>query len=81
MRQFIATILALQITSCATIEVYQIDRHSIMEEEAAGEWPSFDKKYLKSSQAKGAQFFPKEPDSKRKQRVFTVLKGEFVEAN
>lgn len=79
MKNLMMILFGLHLTSCATIEIYQIDRHSIMEDEASGEWPALDKKFFKTSQAKGAQFFPKEENSKRKQKVFTVLNGEFVD--
>ena len=63
---------------CATIEVYQVGRQTVMEEEAQGKWPQFDKKFAPKVINKQAQFFPKVSDSKRKKRVFSVLNGSMV---
>lgn len=79
MRPMLCTFLLFGfLTGCATIEVYQVGRQTIMEEEAQGEWPEFEKEFAKKTLRKQAEFFPKEPQSKRKDRVFSVLSGEHI---
>lgn len=55
-----------------------IDRHTLMEEEAAGEWPNFERELLDKSTQMGPTAFRKvEPTSKEK-RLYNVLNGEPV---
>jgi hypothetical protein len=63
--------------SC-TAKVYVQDRHTIMEEEAAGEWPQFEKELLTKSAEKGPTPFEKTRTSARKKRLYNVLNGEMV---
>jgi hypothetical protein len=53
-----------------------IDAHTIMESEASGEWPELEKRFLEQQIKAGPVFFPKEGESARKKRVFTILNGD-----
>ena len=77
-QKLISILAILSFSSCATIEVYQVGRQTIMEEEAQGEWPRFEEKWAKKKVLKQAQFFPDELDSKRKKKVLSFLNGEFI---
>lgn len=55
-----------------------IDRHTVMESEAAGEWPELEKRFQDKALSEGPTAFPKEPQSKRKQRVYRVLNGDLT---
>lgn len=70
-------LISALITSCVP-DVYIIDRHTVMEEEAAGDWPEFDKIFYQNVKTAGPTGFPEEPETKRKKRVKTVLNGELT---
>jgi hypothetical protein len=70
-------VLGLASTAC-TPRIYVIDRHTIMEDEAAGEWPKFEKELLDKSAATGPTPFPKTASGPGEQRVYNVLNGEMV---
>ena len=65
-------------TACVSIpDVYLIDRHTIMESEASGEWPQLEERFRKQALSKGPVNMAIDPSSKRKERAFQVLNGEF----
>jgi hypothetical protein len=59
-------------------KIYLHDRHTIMEEESAGEWPDFEKELLKSATQKSPTAFQKTELSNQKKRLFNVLNGELL---
>ena len=67
----------LSLTACSP-KIYVIDRHTIMEEEAAGEWPEFEKELLNRSQAQGPTPFAEIADGAEKSRLYNVLNSEMV---
>jgi len=69
--------LFLLFTGCAP-KIYVIDRQTVFEEEAAGQWPQFDQEILSKSKATGPTPFPKTPVNARKQRLYNVLNGELL---
>ena len=73
----LSAILFLGFTAC-TPKVYVIDSHTVLEDEAAGEWPQFDKDRQAKSAEKGPVPFPKVPTSGAEERLFNVLNGEMV---
>jgi hypothetical protein len=68
---------ALYLSSCAP-QIYVVDRHTIMEEEAAGEWPDVEKEWMGQAKAQGPVRFPKTPESEKKKRLYNTLNGELV---
>jgi hypothetical protein len=65
----------LSLTACAP-KIYVIDRHTIMEQEAAGEWPALEDEFTKKGTQKGATFFKEDLDNPAKKRALNVLNGE-----
>ncbi len=57
-----------------SVEVVLIDRHTVMESEAAGEWPQVEKRLHLN---KGPIPLHDVNDSKREDRAFKILNGEF----
>ena len=69
---FAASILWL----CAcTPKLYVVDRQTVLEEEAAGRWPQFEKELLEKSKAQGPTPFSKTPVTARRARLYNVLNG------
>ncbi|MBP9709280.1 MAG: hypothetical protein KBD78_16720 [Oligoflexales bacterium] len=67
------------VTSCAP-NLYFVDRHTVMEVEAAGEWPELDQQIIKQNKAKGVTYYDKDQDTRRKKRIFNSLHGEAISA-
>ena len=74
---FALTLCGIMFTACAP-KIYVIDRHTIMEKEAAGEWPSLEKRLLEKSKKKGPSFFQKDQGNRSKKRLLNVLNGELA---
>ena len=77
--KFVWTLFAVIIcSSCITVKAPPlIDRSTVMESEASGQWPKFEENFLKKGQYSGPLPFPKEETSKRKRRVYSILNGDF----
>lgn len=68
----------ISLPGCVSLpDVYLIDRQTVMEAEASGEWPKLDERFRKEVPLKGPTPLAKEPSSKRRDRAFRVLNGEF----
>lgn len=65
------------VVGCAP-KIYVIDRQTILEEEAAGEWPQFEKDLITKSRAEGPTPFSKVPVNASRARLYNVLNGELV---
>jgi hypothetical protein len=80
----ISRISALLITSvalsaCVSLpDVYLIDRHTVMETEASGEWPEVDQRFRQQAIKAGPTALEADPDSPRKVRSLEVLNSEFA---
>lgn len=57
-------------------KVYLIDRQTVLEEEAAGEWPEFEKELATKSKSEGPIPFPKTEVSAKNSRLYNILNGE-----
>ncbi len=77
MAMVLLVFLAWGLAGC-TPNIYFIDRHTIMEEEASGEWPQVEREFGSKTPKKGVTFFTKEPMNEKKQAVYRVLNGEYV---
>jgi hypothetical protein len=64
--------LALMGAACS-IKVYRVDQQTVLEDEAAGEWPEFEKEILGKTQASTPTPFPTIGVSERKARLYNVL--------
>ena len=59
-------------------KVYLIDRQTVLEDEAAGEWPDFEKELIEKLKAQGPTPFVKTENSIKKERLYQVLNGELT---
>jgi len=72
----IFSLLGLFFTACATPQIYIIDRQTVMEAEAGGEWPEAETQMTKVSQKAGPTFFAKTLDKNKNRKLQNVLNGE-----
>lgn len=78
MRRPLVLILPLFFALGACVpDVYLVDRHTVMEMEASGDWPQLDKVFYEHVQTAGPVPFINDPESARKKRVKNMLNGEF----
>lgn len=73
----LALLAAMAFSSC-TAKIYVQDRHTIMEEEAAGEWPDFEREIVDKSKEEGPTALQKTDISEKKKRLYNVLNGEMT---
>jgi hypothetical protein len=66
---------SLSLSGCAA-KVYMLDRQTVLEEEAAGEWPDMESRLKKQAKVSGATPFPAVEQSAAKKRRYSVLNGE-----
>ena len=80
MKQFWLMACAMGMTSaCVSVEgPTLVDRHTVMEQEAAGEWPKLEQEFYDKAVRSGPVPLPRDADSKRKQRVYRILNGDLV---
>lgn len=64
--------LAIASVGCS-IKLYKVDQQTVLEDEAAGEWPEFEKEILSKAQSGVPTPFPTVAASARKARLFNVL--------
>jgi hypothetical protein len=70
--------LVISLSACVNLpNVYLIDRHTVMEEEASGEWPELEARFRQQAVKSGPTDLAEEPLERRKDRAFRVLNGEF----
>ncbi|NOR51087.1 MAG: hypothetical protein GQ470_00565 [Gammaproteobacteria bacterium] len=77
-------IAALLITGCGSLpipDVYIIDHHTVMEEEASGEWPRLEQRFHDLAVTPGPVDLEKEGNSRRRDRAFSVLNGEMTSSD
>lgn len=74
---FLFSGLLLSTTGCSP-KFYIIDRHTLMEDEAAGEWPEYEKEFLKNAPQSGPTAFQKVEQSAKKKRLYNTLHGEWA---
>ncbi len=71
-------ILSAVVFSACVPKIYVIDRQTVLESEAAGEWPMFEKDVLGLSKAPGPTALSHTPASAGRQRLYNVLNGELA---
>jgi len=78
MKKIMIAIGVLSLSACVSLpDVYLVDRHTVMESEASGEWPELEQRFKKQSLSKGPVNLAKEPSERRRDRAFNMLNGEF----
>jgi hypothetical protein len=65
----------MSLAGCAA-KVYMLDRQTVLEEEAAGEWPEMEARLKKQAKVSGATPFPSVEQSDAKKRRYSILTGE-----
>lgn len=58
--------------------VYVIDRHTVLEEEASGDWPELESYFLKRDLKPGPTFLEKTRSDRKRERIWHVLNGELA---
>ena len=64
-----------------TPKIYVVDRQTVLEDEAAGEWPQFEKDLLPKSAARSPAPFSKTKTTAHKAKLYNILNGELVSEN
>ena len=75
---WLALVLALGALPACTPKIYVIDRQTVLEEEAAGHWPQFEKDVVTKAKAEGPTPFLKTPFNARREKLLNVLNGELA---
>lgn len=65
-------LLPLTMTACAP-SIYVLDRPTILQEEASGNWVDYEKQLLSKSMEKGASFLPE--GQRKEKRAYLFLEG------
>ncbi|MDX1810808.1 MAG: hypothetical protein R3240_02600, partial [Gammaproteobacteria bacterium] len=67
MKTLVILLVSLFSAACVSVpDVYIIDRHTVMEADAAGEWPELEKRFLDKSLSKGPEDLRVDPNQNRK---------------
>ena len=69
------TVLIFLSVGCSP-KVYVIDNQTVLEEEAAGQWPQFEKQIIDKVKAKGATPISQVPPDAHRERLYNVMNGE-----
>ncbi len=68
----------LALAGCVALpDVYLVDRHTVMESEASGEWPEIEARLLERVR-RGPEELSSESDETRRRRALEVLNGSFT---
>ena len=78
MKCYLIPFVAFLLSVGCSPKIYMVDRQTVLEDEAAGEWPQFEKEILNKSNAKGPTAFQKPEETEKKRRLFNVLNGEMI---
>jgi hypothetical protein len=74
---FTFILISVSLAACSP-KFYLNDRQTVLEEEAAGEWPDFEKALLERSKATGPTPFVKTENSTKRNKLYQVLNGEMT---
>lgn len=78
MKKYYLWFVLLSLSACVSLpDIYLVDRHTVMEVEASGEWPELEQRFLSNSVNKGPVNLAKEPNEKRQDKAFNMLNSEF----
>ena len=68
-------LLAGLMTGCVS-DIYLIDRQTVLENEASGEWPELDKKFQDASLKPGPISLEKTRDTVERRQIFSMTHGD-----
>lgn len=74
-RLLIGALAAVSLFTACAPKIYVIDRQTVLEDEAAGHWPEFDKEVVNGAKAAGPTPFPKVPPNARRNKLYSILSG------
>ncbi len=77
MKRLLLVTVGLLFSACAP-KIYVIDRQTVLEEEAAGDWPQFEKDVIERAKKQGPTPLSKVPENARRKRLYSVLHGELT---
>ena len=78
MKLLMVAFVLVSLSACVSLpDVYLIDRHTVMEEEASGEWPELESRFRQQAVKSGPTNLAEETVERRRERAFRVLNGEF----
>ena len=78
MRWLVLFTVVSQLSACISLpDIYLIDRPTVMEAEASGEWPQLERRFRQQVPSMGPTNLAKEPSQKRREHAFQLLNGEF----
>ena len=77
--KLIFSLFALALAACSP-KIYVIDRQTVLEQEAAGDWPRFERQLVGKSLASGPEPIGKLPPTPQQKRLYNVLNGELAKA-
>lgn len=70
-----AVVFVFMTVGCSP-KVYVIDNQTVLEEEAAGQWPQFEKQIIDKAKAKGPTPISQVPLDAHRERLYNVMNGE-----
>jgi hypothetical protein len=65
MKRLLVTAVGVLLSACAP-KIYVIDRQTVLEEEAAGDWPQFEKEVIERAKKQGPTPLSKVPENARR---------------
>lgn len=68
--------LSLILGACAGPQIYLIDRQTVMEAEAGGEWPEAEEELLTSGEKLGPTAYARSENKKKNKKLQSILNGE-----
>ncbi|MBF0220086.1 MAG: hypothetical protein HQL49_11260 [Gammaproteobacteria bacterium] len=78
-KPLLLTITFALLGGCSTLpDVYLIDHHTVMEEEASGDWPQLEQRFRDLAVTPGPVALEKENNSRRRDRALNVQNGEMT---
>lgn len=72
---------ALLLATACSPKIYVIDRQTVLEQEAAGQWPQFEKDLVNRLKAQGPTPLQQVPINAQRARLYNVLNGELTSSN
>ena len=84
LRLFVIGLLSFAITGCSGLlnnlvpDVYLVDRHTLMEADAAGEWPELEARLRTQAIKEGSEPYPGIDEQLDEQAGFRALNAEYA---
>lgn len=75
-----AALLWIGAAACAP-KIYVVDRQTVLEQEAAGDWPEFDKELIAKSLSRGPAPLGKTAPSPQQRRLYNVPNGDLLKGS